>query len=265
MALNVDEVVTQLTGERLRGPVLAREDVNSTMDEVRALAVDGAHEGIAVAAESQSGGRGRRGRVWHASPGQSLLFSVLLRPDLPVESLPLLTSVAGVAVATVLRAACSVPARTKWPNDVCCHGGKIAGILVEAVVPHFAVVGIGLNVLGSREHLSAQAGASATSLQAENSSFLAREVLLALLLNELDRQYGLLLQGRSAEVLAAQSAIESLLGETVRAVYDGEAVTGIATGLDETGGLCLRTDTGPRVIRSGEVSQVRRATQGESV
>ena len=246
-----------LHGQRLRGPVQARDRVGSTMDEVRHLAAAGADEGIVVVAEEQTGGRGRRGRPWLASPDQSLLFSILLRPALPTTQIPLLASMAGVAVAGTLRASGGVAARTKWPNDVYCRGAKLVGILLEGGLPDFATLGIGVNVRGAREALTAAAGRPATSLEAEGSALLDRERLLALLLDELDRQYRLLLEGHGRELVQAQAAQDLLIGSRVRVRHQEEWLEGLATGLDETGALLVATDRGPRAVCAGEVEQLQ--------
>ena len=44
-----------------------------------------------VIAESQTAGRGRLGRRWSSPAGRGLLFSVLLRPKLPMSDVHLLT------------------------------------------------------------------------------------------------------------------------------------------------------------------------------
>ena len=53
----------------------------STNADLLARAADGEPEGVVLAAEQQSAGRGRLGRVWVAPPRAALTFSVLLRPE----------------------------------------------------------------------------------------------------------------------------------------------------------------------------------------
>jgi BirA family biotin operon repressor/biotin-[acetyl-CoA-carboxylase] ligase len=96
--------------------------------------------GAVAAAEHQTEGRGRLGRVWIDAPGSGLTFSVVLRPPPPVARWPELTVVAARAVA----AAIGPEAEIKEPNDVLVGGRKVAGILAEA--SEYVVVGIGVNV-----------------------------------------------------------------------------------------------------------------------
>jgi BirA family transcriptional regulator, biotin operon repressor / biotin---[acetyl-CoA-carboxylase] ligase len=52
--------------------VIWYSDVSSTSDVAAALAGRGAAEGLVVAANAQSAGRGRLGRVWVSPPGAGL-------------------------------------------------------------------------------------------------------------------------------------------------------------------------------------------------
>ena len=118
----------------------------STNADLLARALGGAPEGVLLAAEAQSAGRGRMGRAWVSPPRAALTFSLLVRPAAVPRArrgwLPLL---AGVAVATAVTAVTGVQTRLKWPNDVLTGPAKLAGILAEAV-GEAVVVGVGLNV-----------------------------------------------------------------------------------------------------------------------
>src|SRR5688572_15788048 len=59
---------------------------------------------VLLAAEEQTAGRGRRGRRWHSLPGGDITFSLARRIHRPARELAALSLVAGVAVATALRA-----------------------------------------------------------------------------------------------------------------------------------------------------------------
>ena len=64
----------------------------------------GAPGGSVLAAEWQTQGRGRRGRVWHATPGAALTFSLLWRFQLGASALSGLSLAVGVAVIRALDA-----------------------------------------------------------------------------------------------------------------------------------------------------------------
>ena len=104
----------------------------------------------------QTAGRGRLGRVWYASAGASLTFSLSL-PLRPPQWSGLSLAV-GVALAEALDGvAPAQPPRIglKWPNDLWLldapgRGRKLGGVLIETVAVgerRMAVIGVGLNVL----------------------------------------------------------------------------------------------------------------------
>ena len=113
------------------------------------LGAGGAPEGLVIAAESQTAGRGRQGRSWQSRPAAALTFSVLLRP----RSVP---PAAGAGCRcwpeSPLPRRCGTVDRRRCPAEVaqrrrCVGGGKLAGILAEQSGDAI-VVGIGINVLG---------------------------------------------------------------------------------------------------------------------
>ena len=97
------------------------------MEDAAALARMGAPHGTVVLADHQTAGRGRRGRAWHAAPGQSLLLSLVWREG-PAETWP--RALLGLALATAEALDTLDLAPTlKWPNDVRLSGHKVAGMI----------------------------------------------------------------------------------------------------------------------------------------
>lgn len=250
--LDLQAVEAQLTGSRLRGPLLYRAQTTSTNDDAMALAASGAGEGTVLIAGHQTAGRGRRQRVWLSNPDHSLLFSIILRPALPAAEFPRLVPLIGIAAAEACAAAGASEVRLKWPNDVLISGRKVAGILVETRVPEFAVAGIGFNVLGSACDLPVELHATATTL-AEQVARPDREQLLAAFLNALDTWYCQLLAGQWPQILTRRRELEMTLGQT-RTIQTGDtAITGRITDLSPEAGLVIETPTGQRTIEVGEV------------
>ncbi len=142
-------------------------ETGSTNADLLAEARSGAAEGLVLAAEAQTAGRGRMGRRWVSPPAAGLTFSVLLRPGgVPASALGWVPLLAGVATASALRAVATVDARLKWPNDVIAGTGKLAGILAESR-GDAVVVGVGINVSQRPPDLP---GSAATSLLIERSA-----------------------------------------------------------------------------------------------
>ncbi|MBM3451364.1 MAG: 2-amino-4-hydroxy-6-hydroxymethyldihydropteridine diphosphokinase, partial [Armatimonadetes bacterium] len=133
----------------------------STNDEARRLAEAGAPEGTAVAARTQTAGRGRLGRSWTSPPG-GLWVSVVLRPLIGLPDIPRLGLAVGVAVHRAIERVTGTRTGLRWPNDILLDGRKLGGILAETgPAARWVVVGVGLNTAVPRDLLPA----AATSLQ----------------------------------------------------------------------------------------------------
>src|SRR5207248_784758 len=97
--------ITKIPLRHLSAQVLEFSQLDSTNTFLKSYAQQGsiqAPEGICVRAEMQTAGRGRMGRSWHSPAGAGFYFSILLRPQLPASSSPLLTLMAAVAVAEAI-------------------------------------------------------------------------------------------------------------------------------------------------------------------
>lgn len=243
--------------------------VSSTSDVAAALAADGAPDGTTVVAGAQTAGRGRHGRTWSSPPGAGLYASVILRPP---RHVPLLTLMAGVALAEAVRGCTSLPIQLKWPNDLVIAGPgiadasahrKIGGILAEASGPPessaHVIVGFGIN-LGEADW-PADVAARATSLEAELASRVGiqgRNVDLATLLVEslaaLARWRDTLMAGRTDAILTRWRELSPSCDGAQVEVHGADGPRGgITAGIDETGALRVRTgDTVERVI-AGEI------------
>ncbi len=75
--------------------ILSYPHLDSTNRLARELVLEGCAIGTVVLAESQSSGRGQYGRV--QLPAGGLYFTLILAPDLPMSSLPLVTLATGLA------------------------------------------------------------------------------------------------------------------------------------------------------------------------
>ncbi|MDT9546984.1 MAG: biotin--[acetyl-CoA-carboxylase] ligase [Chlorobium sp.] len=168
------------------------EELVSTNTTARALAGEGSAEGLVVATDRQTGGRGRLGRSWESAPGLNLSCSLVLRPLVPLHRIPQLTLLVAVAVHRALGELLpELLTAVKWPNDIYSDGRKLAGILCEmeseADCAHFVVVGIGINV--NQESFPDHLCRSATSLKLVSGKSVSRPALLAGILNHFEPLY----------------------------------------------------------------------------
>lgn len=220
---------------------------DSTNERARALAEAGAPSGTVVTAGEQSAGRGRRGRVWTAPAGRALLYSAILRPlELEHHLLPLS---APVAVCEAIESLVAVECAIKWPNDVWIAQAKVAGVLIEARPPDWAVIGIGVNVSIAPDEFPDDLRWPAASIGAGVEVAAVREAVSASL--------GEWSAAPAAEVVEAFRARDALAGRGV--VWEGAGVpegSGRATGIDERGNLIVEpAGGGDRLhLGSGEVT-----------
>ncbi len=228
-------------------PHLHLQRTDSTNDRARELALGGAPSGAIVTAAEQTAGRGRAGRVWSAPPGGALLFSALLRPlELAHRLLPLAVPLAVCEAVESVGGAASPGCLVKWPNDVWIEGRKVAGVLIEARPPEWAVIGVGVNVAIADDEFPPDLRWPATSIGADATVGAVREALC--------RELGRWVDAAEADVLAAFRERDALAGRDVG--WEGaERGTGRATGVDERGNLVVETREGEELhLGSGEVS-----------
>ena len=186
--LNIDVVRKALGGQARRLDVDIVLTIGSTNTELLARGAAGAASGTCVAAEMQTAGRGRRGRVWQSKFAGSLTYSLLWRFEKGAAELGGLSLMVGLVLARALRAAGVSDAMLKWPNDVLVNGEKLAGILIETqgdmLGPTVAVIGVGVNI-GLPESLKLLIDQPATDVLSHVGKFSSRNDLLALMLREL--------------------------------------------------------------------------------
>ncbi|HEV2679795.1 MAG TPA: biotin--[acetyl-CoA-carboxylase] ligase [Rhodanobacter sp.] len=156
---------------RSLGALEVHWELDSTSSELQRRGAAAADFSIALA-ETQTAGRGRRGREWLSPPGLNLYLSCLKRFESGFAALSGLSLAIGVIVLRALEDLGIAGAALKWPNDVLAvageqPGGKLGGILVELSGeyqgPCAAVIGIGLN-LRLTPALHEQAGQPACDL-----------------------------------------------------------------------------------------------------
>ena len=243
------------------------EELASTNDRARELADAGAVHGEVVVAESQTAGRGRRGRSWSSPARQNLYLSVILRPSLPPQRAPELTLLSSVAACEACRKA-GVEAGIKWPNDVLVGGRKVAGILTELSAEpdavHWVVLGIGVNLNSGPEDFPAELREVVTSLSIERGQPVPRALFAAALLSELEQWLDLHADEGFGPIRAAWRERSVTLGREVRADGENGEIAGVAEDIDETGALLVRVRGGLVRVVAGDVRLVGRVDPGGS-
>ena len=258
------DVLSAAKGIEFPGSVEVVDQIESTSSELMRRAQRRDVHGVALAAEWQSAGRGRRGRAWTAIAGGSLTFSLGWKFEQGAGFLAGLSLAVGVAVVRALESEGFKDVALKWPNDLIHRHLKVGGILIElngdALGPTTTVIGVGLNVripAAARKDIPVPV-TDLASIAGRRAPPIDRNHVLAALLAEL----AAVLEQYSNEGFAPFAAEwqhrHAYQGKPVRLLLpDGATVTGKVAGVDASGALVLAD--GPRRARflSGEITMRR--------
>jgi len=217
-------------------------NIASTQDTARQMALDGHLLPFAVIAETQSAGRGRRGKSWDSPQGGLWLTLALAVPS--PQAIRQSAMVAALGVASVVLTETGVRTLIKWPNDLLVKRRKVCGILAETLVrpgTTTLLVGIGLNVNNAvpPDQLS-----HVTSLRGELGRTIDVRPLCASILNMVERDISSLIL-RGFDIFSPWlDANLALRGELVTVEFNDQRESGRITGLSKTGALLLKSPDG---------------------
>lgn len=242
-SLQIEELKSRLHTTLIGQTLIYHSVIDSTNTLAMSLAQEGAAEGTVVLTDDQPGGRGRQGRSWQTLPGQQALLSLIVYPTFPAHFL-----VMGAALAALEAIALTTEAEPaiKWPNDILIAGKKVGGILIETTsrADHqlSAVVGIGLNVLGSFKEVP-ELAERATTIAEHGSQDISREKLIAALLERFEEHYETLQHGKDDGAWRVWKHWRdhlSTLGRWIRIQQGQQVIEGMAAGVDADGVLLIR-------------------------
>ncbi len=240
------------------GEILYTEQIDSTNEAAKRGGQAGAPQGTVYQADTQSAGKGRRGRSWYSGAENNLYFTILLRPSLSPEKASMLTIVMAYAVTQAIRQYTGLEAMIKWPNDIVVNGKKVCGILSEmklsGTTVQYCVIGVGINV--EQRHFANDIADKATSLVIEGAAAWNREELLQKILGYFWKEYLSFEKEESLKSIREQyDALLINLGRQVRVLDPKGEYEGIAKGITETGELLVALADGRiEKIYAGEVS-----------
>lgn len=231
--------------------------VDSTNTKVKNLAEEGYPNGTLVVADSQTAGRGRRGRVWESPAGNSIYMSLLLKPEINPNNASMITLVAALALSKAISETTKRPAGIKWPNDIVMNGKKVCGILTEMsaqfdYVNHI-VVGVGINV--HTESFPEEISHMATSLFLETGECINRSELIEAVWEAFEYYYEIYLQTEDLSNLVKEYNAHLVnMHQMVKVLDPKEPFDGKAMGITARGELIVDTWESRRLVSSGEVS-----------
>lgn len=257
--LTAHEILSRLETKWCGKEVVCRKETSSTNDEAMYMAEeDGRGEGFLVVAEHQSGGKGRRGRVWESPRGTTVSMSLILKPNVFPDRAPMITLVMALAVADVLQKLTDLDVKIKWPNDVLINKKKVCGILTEMScepnkVKH-VVVGVGINV--NVTEFPEEIASTATSLLIEKGNRFGRADLVIAIMDYFEYYYEMFLQsGDLSDIVGMYDSYLINKDAKVKVLDPKGEYEGTAEGINDFGELIVQKDDGSYArVDSGEVS-----------
>lgn len=229
--------------------------IGSTNDYLKEKAQIGFPEWHTVLAETQTAGKGRRGRSFCSPRGSGLYMSVILRPN--PEIVNLITACAAIAVTRAVAELSGKKPLIKWVNDVFLDGKKICGILTEASFSmenfgvDYAVLGIGINVYSPANGFPPEISDICGSIFNENDGY-KRNKLCALILNNF---YALYTGTDKSKIAKIYREYNFVIGKRIEVIRNDGKLNAKALNTDEDCRLVVRYDNGAiETLNSGEVS-----------
>lgn len=226
---------------RFAGRIEWREIVDSTQDCLAAAIRTGQAVG-AVAAETQTRGRGRFQRPWHSPNGTCVAVSMVFEGSVD-HPRPYL-----IGMSVALAAANAFDLQLQWPNDLV-HGDKKAGgvlceIIEDSVGERWPCVGLGLNL--ARAEWPADIAERAVSIEEAHGSAIKPAQAVELISIELE---SIPMPSSWGDIRTAWMLRDSTPGKRFR-TYQG--LEGDAEGIGDDGSLLLRTPIGVESIYAAD-------------
>jgi len=264
-----EDIIPGLKTRVIGKHILHREEIASTQDIAKKMARDGAEEGTIIIAESQTEGRGRKGRSWVSPRDGGVYLSIILRPKLVPSRVLQISLVAGVAVIKAIKSVAPLKPKMKWPNDIIIGGKKVGGILTEMSCEldgvNYIVLGIGINVNTPAYLLTKLTEGVATSLAEECGEDISRVSFVQCLLTEFEDIYDKFLTTGFCPIREEWKAMNNTIGSRVKISEAEGEIEGEALDIDEEGFLLVRKENGDvKKIISGDVSLIAQNHCSES-
>jgi BirA family biotin operon repressor/biotin-[acetyl-CoA-carboxylase] ligase len=250
------------------GKIRHLPEVMSTNDLLKVEAEEGiAQPGEILITEHQTAGRGRLDRLWESPPGKSLLFSMLLNPDIPGLKLQLMGLLTSLGILDGLTAYLgenevqperfTQALRLKWPNDIMVGRRKLCGILSDAGLDNrdraFVVVGVGVNINQSSADFPEALRNAATSLYIMTGHEQDRVRLFRSFIQHIDRYFERLIKEGDGWIPSIWLKRAGIAGTKVECCENARTIRGRCHGISPDGALELEMPDGTiRTFYSGD-------------
>ena len=234
------------------------DEIDSTNNEAKKKAEDGAKQGTLVIAECQNGGRGRRGKKWISPSGSGIWMSFVLKPTIHPYGASMITLVAALSVVSALKNIKGLECNIKWPNDIVANGKKICGILTEMSseldAVNYVIVGIGINV--NMSEFDEEIRDIASSIFLETGLTIKRSQVVADFAKYFEKYYSIFMQTQDMRGLIDEyNGLLVNVGREVKINNINSQFIGNAIGINDKGELLVKKQDGSvEKVIAGEVS-----------
>lgn len=217
------------------------DEVDSTNEVAKRLAAEGANEGTAVIAETQTKGRGRMGRSFY-SPKGGLYMSIILRPRISPKQTLFITAAAAVAAAIAIEKTFPRKTKIKWVNDIYINGKKVCGILAEGGLNaktnllEYVILGVGINLCRPEGNFPDNIPLADSITEKREVSYDLKAELIANFANEFFKFYKALDKKEFMRIYKEKSFLD---GKRVSFERDGQIHTARVVGVDDEARLIV--------------------------
>ncbi len=251
--LSEEKIRSNLSAAWAGCEIVCLETADSTNRCARQWAQKGAKHGALVVAETQTAGRGRRGRNWISPAGEGIFMSLILRPAFEPSRAASLSLCTALATARALERVTQLDCKIKWPNDIVCKGKKVCGMLLEmdadADGVRSVIAGVGINVHQRAFPPEIEDTASSVDLLAGRR--ISRASVIRAFLEEMETALAL----ECGALMEAYRARSATLSKRVQVIAPTETYTGTALEVTDSGALIVQSDAGERrEVLAGDVS-----------
>lgn len=220
------------------------------------LRTNSAANGLAIFAQEQTAGKGRRGKAWKSNKNENIMMSIIADAHhLSINHQFKISAAAALATFDLFNFY-RLNQKIKWPNDIFLNDRKAAGILIENVIKghvwQWSVIGIGVNVNQTEFE---GADYNPTSLrQITNQTYNVIELAAQLRLNVIER-YRQLKEGNFGRMINEYNKNLFRLNEKVKLKKGNIVFETVIKGVTEQGEL-ITFDTMERKFGFDEVQWV---------
>ena len=244
-------------------------EIDSTNDEARRTIISGLTGSNLIIANTQTSGRGRRGRKW-VSPAGGIYMSLTLPLHGSLIQPQALSLVSAISVKQSLESWSQVPIKLKWPNDLLVDGKKLAGILLELQTSEpmdHIVFGVGINYSltnAQKESIAREV----TDVNELTEKWPTREeIVLSVCTNLIENSRRFFNQG-FVPFKRIWNASDYYLGSNIVIKSGKSEKLGKSMGVNGKADLMIESDLGQELISSGEIyfdlNEARRSFDGDT-